>query len=719
MKSLILFMCLLFTVNCSYSQMPSYQWAKSAGGLDYELGFSITADANGNSYVTGYFGSPSIIFGSFTLNNNGGNDIFIIKYDPAGNVIWAKSAGGVDYDFGKSIATDALDNIYVTGIFNSPSITFGAFTINNNAAGSNDIFIVKYDTAGNVIWAKSVGGISDDSGISITTDAIGNSYVTGNFQSPSIIFGAFTLNNIGNGDVFIVKYDTAGNVIWAKSAGGTDYELAYSIAADANGNSYITGYFQSQSITFGPYTLNSNGNADVFIVKYDTAGNVIWANSAGGTNYEMGYSITTDANANSYVTGYFEGPGISFGSDTLNTNGFSDVFIVKYDTDGNVIWATSAGGTDYDIGYSITTDANDNSYVTGIFYVSITFGSFTLNSNANGTNDIFLVKYDSTGNVIWAQSAGGTGYGVGHSITTDTYGNIYITGGFSSPEITFGSDTLTNNGSGDDIFITKLSACYSTNSTLNLTTCNTYTSPSGNYTWTNSGTYTDTIPNSNGCDSVITINLTINNSTASTLNATACISYTSPSGNYTWTNSGIYFDTIPGSNGCDSIITLNITINTVDTNITVNGDTLFANAVPAIYQWLNCDSNMMPITGAAGQSFIPVATGSYAVAVTQNNCTDTSFCYSITVTGINENTYGSNLDIYPNPCNGVFSISTAELNYSTTMYDILGNIIYEGKNEKTINLAAQPKGIYFIKVITPSTNAKNLGEVYSQKIIIQ
>ncbi len=434
------------------AQAPNWQWAKRAGGVSgsTDVGNSIAVDGNGNSYVTGHFQYSSIIFGTDTLTNAGGSDmLFVVKYDASGNVVWAKSAGG----FGISIAVDGNGNSYVTGHFQSSSITFGTDTLTN--AGGSDMFVVKYDASGNVVWAKSAVGNGDDSGNGIALDGNGNTYVTGNFFSSSITFGSTTLTNAGAGwdDMYIVKYDASGNVVWAKSAGGTVNDGGSGIALDGIGNSYVTGIFNSPSITFGSTTLTNAGDYDMFIVKYDTSGAVVWAKSAGGSWREASTGIAVDASGNSYVTGYFASPSITFGSTTLTGTGTNDMFIVKYDASGAMVWAKSTGTISVNQG-SITVDGSGNSYVTGNFQSSsITFGTYTL-TNAGG-EDVFIVKYDASGNAIWAKSSGGSSNDNGNGIAVDGSGNIYVTGSFESSSITFGSATLTKAGSGD-IFIAKI-----------------------------------------------------------------------------------------------------------------------------------------------------------------------------------------------------------------------------------------------------------------------
>ncbi len=417
------------------------------------MGVSVTSDASGNIIVTGSYITSSITFGSTTLTNAGSEDIFIVKYDGSGNVLWAKSVGGNNSDISSSITADVSGNIIVTGDFQSPSITFGTTTLTN--AGSGNIFIVKYDGSGNVLWAKREGGTEDDYGSSVATDASGNIIVTGAFRSSSITFGTTTLTNSSalTHDIFIVKYDGNGNVLWAKSTGGIQNDYGNSVVADASGNIIVTGEFYSSSFTFGTTTLTNAGNIDIFTVKYGSSGNVLWAKGAGGTGIEESASVTRDAIGNIIVTGRFNSSTITFGTTTLTSAGSYDIFIVKYDSTGNVLWAKSEGGTSMEYGYSLTSDANGNIIVTGDFYSpSISFGTTTLTNSSANHDDVFIVKYDGNGNILWANGAGGSSYDFGYCVDTDVNGDIIVTGMFSGPSISFGSTTLTN----ANMFVVKL-----------------------------------------------------------------------------------------------------------------------------------------------------------------------------------------------------------------------------------------------------------------------
>jgi len=228
MKEILKIFLLAFTVSANvFGQVPDWglgwAWAKSSGGTLDDMGQSIAIDSADNIYVAGYFKSATIVFGNTTLTNYGGNDIFIVKYNTNGDVIWAKSAGSVSNDYLKCIKTDYMGNLLITGSFSGSSISFDSITLTNN--GGEDIFLTKFDSTGNVVWAKSAGGSGNERGNSIASDVSGNVYVTGYIGSTSVTFDTINLNTIGTSDFFIVKYDANGAVNWAKSAGGTTTNL--------------------------------------------------------------------------------------------------------------------------------------------------------------------------------------------------------------------------------------------------------------------------------------------------------------------------------------------------------------------------------------------------------------------------------------------------------------------------------------------------------------
>ena len=450
MKKTFIFFILVLCSVALFAQNVDWLWAKKAGGTSYDSSSSIAVDANGNSYITGYF-YGSATFGTTTLTSSGGSDIFVAKLDINGNWLWAKKAGGTDFDFGNSIAVDANGNSYVTGYF-SGSANFGTTTLTSSSEYYTEIYVAKLDINGNWLWANKAGGTGWDYGYGIAVDANGNSYVTGAFAE-SAIFGTTTLTSSGGSDIFVAKLDSSGNWLWAKQAGGTDYDDGYGIVVDINGNSYVTGIFYSSNCSFGSTTLTSSGGSDIFVAKLDINGNWLWAKQAGGTSGDSGNGIAVDANGNSYITGGFK-ESATFGTTTLTSSGYYDydIFVTKLDIDGNWLWAKQAGGTGDEGSNSIAVDANGNSYITSGFEESVNFGTTTLTSS--GYLDIFVAKIDHNGNWLWAKQAGGAIDDCGYGIALDANGNSYVTG-FFMESANFGTTTLTSSGD-RDIFVAKL-----------------------------------------------------------------------------------------------------------------------------------------------------------------------------------------------------------------------------------------------------------------------
>ncbi len=471
MKKTITTLAIGFALMGIHVNAQSWQWAKGAGGTANDYANGIAVDASGNTYVTGGFSSSSITFGSTTLTNHGGIDFYLVKYDPSGNVLWAKGATGTSNEGGNNITLDASGNVYVVGTFNSSSLTFGTTAIALH--GYDDIFIVKFDASGNALWAKDAGGAGNDIGENIAVDNSGNTYITGYFASSSIAFGSTTLTNTSGGsgsggtnDFFVAKYDASGNPLWAKSAGGSSNEIGLGIAADGSGNVYVTGNYTSSSITFGSTTFTNGGGLDYFTVKYNSSGTVVWAKTASGASNEGGNGLKVDANSNPIIVGTFNSATLTFSTTALSVHGYDDIFIIKYDSSGNVLWAKNAGGSGNDIGNAICVDASGNSHITGYFSSpTIAFGSTTLTNaggaaGSSGTNDIFIAQYDASGNALGAESASGSGNEQGNAIAVDVDGSSYIAGYYTSTTLAFGTYTLTNGGA-NDMYVAKYGTPFS------------------------------------------------------------------------------------------------------------------------------------------------------------------------------------------------------------------------------------------------------------------
>jgi len=326
----------------------NYIWAKkfTAGS---STGYSIAIDASNNVYSIGRFmGTVDFDPGSATTNLTspgvGTGQIYISKLDASGNFVWAKQMGGEYDDYGLSIVLDAQANVYTTGHFSDvadfdPGV--GVYNL-TTLPGMNEIFISKLNSNGEFAWAKQMGGTSHDRGHAITLDASGNIITTGFFKGTADFDPGTGIANevaIGGKHIFISKLDASGNFVWVKHIGtatSVDNE-GNAVATDANGNIYVTGYFNANT-DFDPGSgtafSNSNGNDDIFILKLTASGNYVWHQKIGGTTWDSGKSIFVDNLDNIYTTGFFKftadfDPGTAVSNLTTSNAGNGDVFILK------------------------------------------------------------------------------------------------------------------------------------------------------------------------------------------------------------------------------------------------------------------------------------------------------------------------------------------------------------------------------------------------------
>jgi hypothetical protein len=753
---------------------PSFTWAKQLGGTSADAGYAIATDPSGNVYTTGHFqGTVDLDPGAgvFTLTSNGGNDIFISKVNASGNFVWGKSIGGAGTDEGNSIAIDVNGNVCVAGSFSlTADFDPGAGTFSMTSAGTEDIYILKLDAAGNFVWAKQMGGTGTDIAYGIATDAAGNLFTTGYFNN-TVDFdpgpGTFFETSLGFAEIFVSKLNASGNFVFEKTLTGPSTNIANAIALDALGNIYTTGYFLS-SLDFDPgpgvYTLTSNGGpGDIFISKLDASGNFVWAKSIGGSAFDVGYSITVDPSGNVLTTGYFQsatdfdpGPGIS----SLTSNGVTDIFISKLDASGNFVWAKQIGGTSNDLGFAITTDGAGSVYTTGYFTSTVDFdpgvGTYTLTGTAG---DIFISKLSAAGNFVWAAKTGSASIDEGHSITVDNMGIIYTTGFFDT-NVDFdpggGTYFLNSFGSSDDIFVLKLGQCVtppqpgaiSGPTSVCVGVANFYSvSPvfaATSYVWAFPGGWsgsstTNTItatPGSSGIVSVTaancgvspqrTMNVTVHSiPTISVNGGTLCVGQSFvmfPSGAVTYTAQGGSLVVSPtvstnytvigtSSAGCVSTIPATCNLNVFpsptisaasSTNQLCAGDnaTLTASGGNASYTWN---------PGGIGTSIIisPTVNTSYTVTGANGFGCESSTVITQAVincpTSVSELQYGnSEIAIYPNPNNGILNVESAMRNENMRLqiFNVVGEIVMDEPvsiQHLKLNIQHFPNGIYFVK----------------------
>jgi hypothetical protein len=458
----------LIFITQGFAQKPSLTWAKTIGGPGFDFSPSLAVDAAGNVYTTGGFaGTADFDPGPnlYELTSAGNRDIFISKFDSAGNFVWAKKIGGGNIDQAYAITLDSFANVYITGDFNG-TVDFDPNdgTYNLIPAEGSDIFIAKLDSSGNLAWAKNFGGALPDEVRSIALDRNGNVFSTGIFYNTVDFNPAaeiYNLTSAGAGDIFVSKLDSAGNFIWAKNMGGINSDFGNFITTDTAGNVYTTGYFTDTS-DFDPapgkFNKTSAGDRDIFISKLDSSGNFIWAANLGGIYTDIGLSVAVDAAQNVYTTGYFDVAGdFDPGPDVfdLTSNGNSDIFISKLDSSGHFVWAKQIGNTAKDFGFSIIVDTAQNVFTAG---VKVAF-------EQPADENIFFTKLNAAGEVVWADSIGGSSKERAYSIALDTAGNIYMSGIFSgTPDFDPGSGTTNITSAGNyDVFVVKLGKAFVAN----------------------------------------------------------------------------------------------------------------------------------------------------------------------------------------------------------------------------------------------------------------
>ena len=446
---------LLLIIFSQISRAQNFEWAKRAGLYAFDLGYGVGADNAGNVYIAGKY-EMNAYFGGTYVGCKGNHDMYIAKYGPDGSFKWVRTAGGTGGDYAHAIAVDGAGNSYVTGEIESTAY-FGSSSIRTN--GDNDIFVAKYDTNGNLIWVKKLGGSTkSDKGLGISVSG-GNVYLTGKFESQGNFAGT-TLTSAGGREMFIAKYTTDGVFQWAKKAGGSGDDEGFAISTDVSGNSYVTGYFSGTANFSGTY-MTSKGGTDVFVAKYNSSGTLLWVKKGGSSANDAGNGIKVDNSGRVFVTGGFRYT-TTFGSFSVTApGGNSNLFVARYDTSGNVIWAKGAGGGDNDAGRGIAVDASGNSFITGNCGQTATFGTTTL--NGSDITELYFASWDVAGNFRWVLKAGGQADAtdldrfieMGLSICTDPSGNIFASGAYRSSS-TFGSTTLAPWSTHTEVFLTKI-----------------------------------------------------------------------------------------------------------------------------------------------------------------------------------------------------------------------------------------------------------------------
>lgn len=480
-KSNIFYLFCFTLTNLSLFGQLDHIWSKGFGSVGTDFGYSITRDSLGDIIVCGQYAgntdfnpsSATYILPSSPYNNNG----FVAKYKPDGQFVWAVGIGGPGSEHAKSVKVDKQNNIYVCGYFSNVlefDVVSPVYTI--QAQGSNsDGFIAKYTSAGQFVWGFGLGSAQYDECASLGIDSSSNCYVIGRFTgpidfdpSPSV---ATLVAASTNNQTFIAKYNTAGIYQWAGALNSQMSQNVYNVSVNSIGESYISGSFNG-TLDVDPSTSTTTLNSatgTMFLTKYDAGGNYLWAFNLGGASTSgIPFGNALDKDGNVYLTGEFSGnldfdPSAAFAIITPISS-LADVFLAKYSPNGTYRWAFNIG----DINqpgflrcYTVYANCRNEIYLTGQLSGLPDFdpspsSSYTL-PFIGGNYDIFVSKYDSTGNFITAISMGSTSQDLAYSMVEDHSRNVFLTGFYSGTidmDPTSNIDTLTA-PTWNEIFIAK------------------------------------------------------------------------------------------------------------------------------------------------------------------------------------------------------------------------------------------------------------------------
>lgn len=438
----------------------TYQSALSAGGLERDPGLAITTDSSGNIYSLG------IVEG----------ELFLAKYTSGDVPVWTRSLVGWFGTEGGDVAVDASGNVYATGSFTG-SVDFnpGSSTYTLTSSNVFSAFVWKLNANGEFVWARRYGGTGFTQGNGIAVDGSGAVYTTGQLQGTADFdpgSATKTLSSAGADDIYVAKLDSLGNYAWAVSAGSTAADRGRDLALDPSGNVLVTGSLSGTAdFDPGPLTwyVSSLGWEDVFVWKLSANGSLLDVEAFGAEPTENAGGIAVDSTGNIYITGNFYGS-VDFdqydGYCWLASAGSGDVFLVKLDGNLDIVWGERFGGTQDEMGRSLTTDALGNVFVTGTFGGTADFdpGVATENLTSAGLIDAFVARFNAAnGQYKWAGRLGGTGQEQASAVAVDGLGNVYAIGEFQLTgdfDPGAGIHNLTSVGA-EDLYVVHLT--YSTN----------------------------------------------------------------------------------------------------------------------------------------------------------------------------------------------------------------------------------------------------------------
>lgn len=639
----------------------SWLWAKQIYGPDRDDILGVTTDYQGNLFVCGryqdtiVFDSTTFFTGNVTYYNG-----FIAKYDSSGTFQWARNFGGNHHDYASAICTDDSGYVYVAcyGRSSTP-ITIDSFTY--TGTGNDKTFLLKLNPAGNLVWGKLLtAGTSNAYPTSISVNN-GMVAIAGNYAFLNLVIENDTLFHWGSDDIFLATYSAAsGNLLWTKALKSQFQDYANDVAVDDSGNVYLAGVFNSTFSIGGADTFNSPLGYEIFLCKHDQFGQYQWARRYSGTADHAVDALKVNSAGDLYIAGWHSSGNHILNDTTFSILFSHNFFLQKVAPTGSSYWTRHYHGGSLGRIIGMATDVSDNVILSGYLGSQFMFDTIPVIGYSNDYR-MFLAAIDAVGTVQFAIDGGNrvnnTGY---NNVAADLFGNIYTVGWFGSATghlCVFGNDTLVSTGESDGYIVKVASSivlpcdvqaaftfvaqplCEGDSLLLVNTSIN-----ADSYRWLLNGaeisqsehtviqlpaagySTVTLIASAAGCIDTTNQVILVNQKYSAVIYDTVCHgdSYLFD-GNLIYI-AGTYISNHTSLPGCDSVTTLHLHVDSFNVSFTVYGDSAIATQGAVMYQWLNCDQGMLPVPGENFSVFKPGNSGNYTVTASNQYCTDTAAC---------------------------------------------------------------------------------------------
>ena len=432
--------------------IPVVKWSLAAGGSQHDKTRGMAVDPEGNVLMTGEF-TAQATFGEHVVQSVGSMDCFVAKVDPNGRVLWVWHGGGEQIDRGYAITTDRLGNCYVTGHYESTDARFGDVTLTNR--GDYDLFVVKLDRNGKMLWIRDGGGAGYDYGHGLAVGSEGVVFVTGAIAGQAVFanqpLGEAAAGTASNAQLFCLSLTTDGQPRWQQTMQGSGSSSGQAIAVDRQGRAYVGGYAAGLCAWAGQ-TLRSEAGQDLIVLQLDTQGKLGWFHVGHGSAGAMIHDLTTDEQDHVWAVGMYRQDLQLADRQVVNAGQF-DILLTRFDPDGKRLWTKTAGGVGIDYGLGVATDGQGRGLITGSFTGSVDF-SGQLKQSQTAASDIFVAMYDAAGELGWFFQAGSERTDHAYPLVTDGRGHLYLSGACSGAA-RFGDQQLAHLGS-NDLFLVQL-----------------------------------------------------------------------------------------------------------------------------------------------------------------------------------------------------------------------------------------------------------------------